>query len=167
MPEVSVIIGSDSDYEVIKPALEELERLKISYELRVLSAHRSPDLLREYIRGAERRGIKVFIAGAGMSAHLPGVIASYTTLPVIGVPTGGMLSGLDALFSMVQMPGGVPVAVMGVGKAGAKNAGILAGQILALSDPGLKKRLKTRRKNLQKQVLEKQDRLLEKIKKEK
>jgi len=167
MPEVSVIIGSDSDYEAIKPALEELERLKISYELRVLSAHRSPDLLREYIRGAERRGIRLFIAGAGMSAHLPGVIASYTVLPVIGVPTGGMLSGLDALFSMVQMPGGVPVAVMGVGKAGAKNAGILAGQILALSDPGLKKRLKTRRKNLQKQVLEKQDRLLEKIKKEK
>ena len=167
MPKVSVIIGSDSDYEIIQPALEELEKLKIDYELRVLSAHRTPELLREYILKAEKRGVRVFIAGAGMSAHLAGVIASYTTLPVIGVPTGGMLSGLDALLSMVQMPGGVPVAVMGMGKAGARNAGILAGQILALSDAGLRKRIKTHRQKLKKQVLEKQARLLEKIKQEK
>ncbi len=124
-------------------AAKVLEAFQVSYELVVASAHRQPRRVREYAETAEARGLKVIIGGAGMSAHLPGVVASLTTLPVIGVPLGGSsLAGLDALFSISQMPGGVPVACMAIGKAGAKNAGILAAEILALSDRKIARRVR-------------------------
>ncbi len=163
MAQVAVIIGSDSDYENIKSCLDELLSLGIEYELRVLSAHRTPEELVRYVKNAEKRGIKLFIAGAGRSAHLPGVIAGYTTLPVIGVPLSGMLDGLDALLSIVQMPQGVPVATMAVGKAGAKNAAILAGEILAISNPELKNKLKQKKKELKQKVKQREKQLLNKI----
>jgi len=163
MAQVAVIIGSDSDYENIKPCLDELLSLGIEYELRVLSAHRTPEELVRYVKSAEKRGIKLFIAGAGRSAHLPGVIAGHTTLPVIGVPLSGMLDGLDALLSIVQMPQGVPVATMAVGKAGAKNAAILAGEILAISNPELKNKLKQKKKELKQKVKQREKQLLNKI----
>ena len=119
-----------------------LERFGVAHEARLLSAHRQPEATAEYARGARRRGLRVLIAAAGMAAHLPGVVASLTTLPVIGVPLcGSALEGQDALLSMVQMPSGVPVATLAVGKAGAKNAGLLAVQILALQDPSLTRKL--------------------------
>jgi 5-(carboxyamino)imidazole ribonucleotide mutase len=128
-------MGSESDREVMEICLGELEKLGVRCELRVSSAHRMPDATREYIADAQRRGAKVFIAGAGMAAALPGFIASLTTRPVIGIPIpSGMPDGLDALLSMVQMPPGVPVATVAVGRAGAKNAAVLAAEILALED---------------------------------
>ena len=128
---VGVVIGSKTDTELIQPALDMLKQLGIDYELSVISAHRNPEKVREYGLGAEKRGLKVIIAAAGKAAHLPGVIASWTTLPVIGVPLpSGELEGVDALLSISQMPGGVPVACMGVGKSGAKNAALFAVQIL-------------------------------------
>jgi len=128
---VGVVIGSKTDTELIQPALDMLKQLGIDYELSVISAHRNPEKVREYGLGAEKRGLKVIIAAAGKAAHLPGVIASWTTLPVIGVPLpSGELEGVDALLSISQMPGGVPVACMGIGKSGAKNAALFAAQIL-------------------------------------
>ena len=128
---VGVIIGSKTDTELIQPALDILKQLGIDYELSVISAHRNPEKVREYGLQAEKRGLKVIIAAAGKAAHLPGVMASWTTLPVVGVPLpGGELDGVDALLSVSQMPGGVPVACMGVGKSGAKNAALFAAQIL-------------------------------------
>lgn len=128
---VGVVIGSKTDIELIQPALDMLKQLGIDYELSVISAHRNPEKAREYGLQAEKRGLKVIIAAAGKSAHLPGVMASWTTLPVVGVPLpGGELKGVDALLSISQMPGGVPVACMGVGKSGAKNAALFAAQIL-------------------------------------
>ncbi|MCK5181537.1 MAG: 5-(carboxyamino)imidazole ribonucleotide mutase [Dehalococcoidia bacterium] len=128
---VGVVIGSKTDTELIQPALDMLKQLGIDYELSVISAHRNPEKAREYGLQAEKRGLKVIIAAAGKSAHLPGVMASWTTLPVVGVPLpGGELKGVDALLSISQMPGGVPVACMGVGKSGAKNAALFAAQIL-------------------------------------
>lgn len=133
--QVAVLMGSESDREVMEICLGELEKLGVRCELRVSSAHRMPDATREYIADAQRRGAKVFIAGAGMAAALPGFIASLTTRPVIGIPIpSGMPDGLDALLSMVQMPPGVPVATVAVGRAGAKNAAVLAAEILALED---------------------------------
>ena len=128
---VGVVIGSRTDTELIQPALDVLKQLGIDYELSVISAHRNPEKAREYGLQAEKRGLKVIIAAAGKSAHLPGVMASWTTLPVVGVPLpSGELKGVDALLSISQMPGGVPVACMGVGKSGAKNAALFAAQIL-------------------------------------
>ena len=139
---VLIIMGSKSDVKVMEKAAEVLGQLKISYRMETCSAHRNPEKTKNLATSAEKKGIKVIIAGAGMAAHLPGVIASYTNLPVIGVPlSASPLSGLDSLFSIVQMPSGVPVATVSIGEAGAKNAAVLAIQILALSDEKLKKRL--------------------------
>ena len=130
---VGVVIGSKRDTELIQPALDMLKELGIEYEFSVISAHRNPDRAREYGMEAEKRGLKVLIAGAGYAAHLPGVLASWTNLPVIGVPLPTSdLKGVDALFSIAQMPGGVPVACTGIGASGAKNAALLAAQILGL-----------------------------------
>jgi phosphoribosylaminoimidazole carboxylase PurE protein len=140
MARVGVIIGSESDYEVMKNTLAVLDELGIGWEFKVASAHRTPDAVREFAEGADGRGLEVIIAGAGMAAHLAGAVAAHTALPVIAVPLpGGALDGLDALLSSVQMPAGVPVAVVAVGTAGAVNAAVLAAEILALKYPGVKK----------------------------
>ena len=130
---VGIVVGSKTDTELIQPALDTLKQLGVDYELSVISGHRNPEKLKEYGLGAEKRGLKVIIAAAGRAAHLPGVLASWTTLPVIGVPLPtSELKGIDALLSISQMPGGVPVACMGIGKGGAKNAALLAAQILGM-----------------------------------
>ena len=137
-PVVSIVMGSDSDLEIMREAAKALEEFGIAYEIDVTSAHRSPRRTSEYAHGAAARGIKVIIAGAGGAAHLAGVIAAESTLPVIGVPVpSSSLQGLDSLLATVQMPAGIPVATVAIGKAGAANAGILAAQMLALSDAGL------------------------------
>ena len=154
-PVVGVIMGSTSDWETMKNACDVLEELNINYEKRVVSAHRTPDLMFEYAESARERGIKVIIAGAGGAAHLPGMVAAKTTLPVIGVPVQSKaLNGLDSLLSIVQMPGGVPVATVAIGKAGATNAGLLAAQVLSIQDQEVYLALETRRENTTKQVLE-------------
>lgn len=141
--QVAIMIGSDSDLAVMKSAVDVLNQMGVKSEVRVLSAHRTPDAAAEYVTSATQRGVKVFIAGAGMAAHLAGAVAANTTRPVIGVPlSGSALNGLDALYATVQMPGGVPVATMAIGKAGAKNAGLLACQILALSDEKLNQKMR-------------------------
>jgi len=146
---ILVIMGSKSDQLIMSKGTEILEKFKIPYQMEICSAHRNPEKTKNLAESAEKKGIKVIIAGAGMAAHLPGVIASYTNLPVIGVPlNASSLSGMDSLFSMVQMPSGVPVATMSIGEAGAKNAAILAIQILALSDEKLKKRLEKFKQDL-------------------
>ena len=151
-PLVGIIMGSDSDLGVMQPAAEVLAELGVASELRVISAHRTPLQAADYAQGAEARGLKVIIAGAGGAAHLPGVTAALTALPVIGVPVlGKSLNGLDSLLSIVQMPAGVPVATVGV-NAG-KNAGLLAAQMIALADPELAKRLKAWRKAAEAKVL--------------
>jgi 5-(carboxyamino)imidazole ribonucleotide mutase len=144
---VAIIMGSRSDWPTLKHAADALDALGVAYEAKVVSAHRTPDRLYAFARGAKAAGFKVVIAGAGGAAHLPGMAASMTELPVLGVPVRSeALSGLDSLLSIVQMPGGVPVATLAVGHAGAKNAGILAAQILALADDGLAERLAAYRK---------------------
>jgi 5-(carboxyamino)imidazole ribonucleotide mutase len=136
---VGVVIGSKTDTEMIQPALDMLKQLGIDYELSVISAHRNPEKARAYSLEAEKRGLKVIIAAAGKAAHLPGVMASWTTLPVVGVPLpSGELEGVDALLSISQMPGGVPVACMGVGKSGVKNAALFAAQILGTESKELR-----------------------------
>jgi len=141
-PRVGIVMGSDSDLAVMEEAGAALDELGVGYTTTIASAHRAPDLLRAWIRKAETQGIRVIIAGAGGAAHLAGVVASETLLPVIGVPLdSSALHGWDALLATVQMPAGVPVATMAIGKAGAKNAGVLAARILALQDEGLAKRL--------------------------
>ncbi len=144
-PVVGILMGSDSDLPVMQEAADMLKKFGIPYEMTVSSAHRTPLRTSRYARGAEKRGIRIIIAGAGSAAHLAGFIAAETILPVIGVPIDSSLSGLDSLLSTVQMPGGVPVASMAIGKAGAKNAGIFAAEILSISDPKLKARLKAYR----------------------
>jgi 5-(carboxyamino)imidazole ribonucleotide mutase len=142
-PLVGVIMGSKSDWETMKHAADVLERFGVPHESRVVSAHRTPDWLAEYARSAEDRGLEVIVAGAGGAAHLPGMVASHTTVPVIGVPVQSRsLNGLDSLLSIVQMPGGVPVATMAIGVAGATNAGLLAVAMLAVRRPELRKALK-------------------------
>jgi phosphoribosylaminoimidazole carboxylase PurE protein len=149
-PLVGIVYGSVSDEPVMHECTMLLESFGIPFETHLLSAHRRPAATAEYAREARRRGLRVLIAGAGMAAHLPGVLASLTTLPVIGIPLcGSALEGLDALYSMVQMPSGVPVATVAVGKAGAKNAAILAAQILALSDAALTRRLDEMKRRLE------------------
>jgi phosphoribosylaminoimidazole carboxylase PurE protein len=153
---VGIIIGSDSDVEVMQEAAKVLRQFEIPFEMGVYSAHRSPHRTTDYVKSARERGLKIIIAGAGSSAHLAGVTAAETTLPVIGVPIGSSpLSGFDSLLSTVQMPPGVPVATMGVGKSGATNAAIFATQILALEDETLMKRLVDYKHNLEKSVAEK------------
>ncbi len=154
-PLVGIIMGSRSDLEIMREADLVLDALKIPFETTILSAHRTPDETVAYAGKAEKRGLKVIIAGAGGAAHLAGVVTSHTLLPVIGVPIdSGPLKGLDALLSTVQMPGGVPVATVSIGKAGAKNAALLSAEIIAIGDRALKTRLKRYRARLAKAVLE-------------
>lgn len=141
-PEVAIIMGSRSDWPTMKLAAERLDQLGVAWEAKVVSAHRTPQRLYDFATNAKAAGHKVIIAGAGGAAHLPGMAASMTDLPVLGVPVQSKaLKGMDSLLSIVQMPGGVPVATLAIGEAGAANAGILAAQILALSDPALAERL--------------------------
>jgi 5-(carboxyamino)imidazole ribonucleotide mutase len=143
---VGIVMGSRSDWDTLRAASEVLEALQIPHECRVVSAHRTPGLMVEYAQGAMARGLHVLIAGAGGAAHLPGMIAALTTLPVLGVPVQSKaLQGLDSLLSIVQMPRGVPVGTLAIGAAGAANAGLLAAQILALHDPALRDRLQALR----------------------
>lgn len=154
-PKIGVIMGSSSDWETMKHACDILDELQVLYEKKVVSAHRTPDLMFEYAEAARGRGIQVIIAGAGGAAHLPGMVAAKTTLPVIGVPVQSRaLNGLDSLLSIVQMPGGVPVATVAIGKAGATNAGLLAAQILSTTDTELANKLDARREATKLQVLE-------------
>jgi 5-(carboxyamino)imidazole ribonucleotide mutase len=141
-PLVGIIMGSQSDWETLRHAAEMLERLAVPCETRIVSAHRTPDRLRDYAGNARRRGLKVIIAGAGGAAHLPGMCAAWTPLPVLGVPVEShSLKGMDSLLSIVQMPAGVPVGTLAIGRAGAVNAALLAAAILALADPDLATRL--------------------------
>ncbi len=152
-PKVIIVMGSANDLPVMEEAGKALAELGVAYEMRVASAHRTPEKAAELARGAYGRGIKVIIAGAGMAAHLAGAMAANTTLPVIGVPLeGGALGGIDALLSTAQMPAGIPVAAVAIGKPGARNAGILAAQMLALSDDKLAQRLVEQRDEMKKKV---------------
>ncbi|WP_439444057.1 5-(carboxyamino)imidazole ribonucleotide mutase [Listeria aquatica] len=158
--EIGVIMGSTSDWETMKKACLILDELEISYEKKVVSAHRTPDMMFQYAETARERGIKVIIAGAGGAAHLPGMVAAKTTLPVIGVPVQSKaLNGLDSLLSIVQMPGGVPVATVAIGESGATNAGLLAAQILSISNGTITGRLAKRRATLEENVQESSDSL--------
>jgi len=155
-PEVGIVMGSDSDLEIMKAAAEVLDEFDIAYEMTVASAHRSPQRAAEFATGAPQKGMKVIIAGAGHAAHLAGVLAAHTSLPVIGVPIdSSCLQGLDALLATVQMPPGIPVATMAIGKSGARNAGILAVQILATSDPQLSEKLHQFKQDMARQVEQK------------
>jgi len=160
-PLVGILMGSDSDLPVMQEAASMLQEFGIEYEMSIASAHRTPKKVLEYSQTAEKRGIKVIIAGAGWAAHLAGVIASQTTLPVIGVPMDSSpLKGIDALLATVQMPGGVPVATMSLGKGGAKNAGIFAAQIIGTSDVKVANRLKVFKVEMEREVEEKAKRLM-------
>jgi 5-(carboxyamino)imidazole ribonucleotide mutase len=159
-PLVSIVMGSDSDLEIMREAGKALDEFGIAYEMDVTSAHRSPDRTADYARKAAGRGIRVIIAGAGGAAHLAGVIAAHTTLPVIGVPIPSTsLQGMDSLLATVQMPAGIPVATVAIGKPGATNAGILAAQILGLADAAIAKRLGAHKEKLARGVEEKSKKL--------
>jgi phosphoribosylaminoimidazole carboxylase PurE protein len=148
-PKVAILMGSDSDLPVMAEAARMLESLDVPYELEITSAHRTPERTSEIVRGAPARGVRVFVVGAGGAAHLAGVVAAHTTLPVLGVPLpSSELQGLDALLSTVQMPAGIPVGTLAIGKAGAANAAILAAEILALSDEALAGRLTAARREM-------------------
>lgn len=158
--QVGVIMGSQSDWDTMKHACDVLDELQISYEKKVVSAHRTPDLMFQYAEQAAERGLKVIIAGAGGAAHLPGMVAAKTMIPVIGVPVkSSNLNGLDSLLSIVQMPGGIPVATVAIGKAGATNAGLLAGQMIGVFDEQVQQRVQARRDAIRDQVLESSDAL--------
>ena len=164
-PVVSIVMGSDSDLEIMREAGKSLEDFGIPYEIDVTSAHRSPDRTADYARKAGDRGIRVIIAGAGGAAHLAGVIAAHTTLPVIGVPISATsLNGLDSLLATVQMPAGIPVATVAIGKPGATNAGILAAQILGVADSAIAQKLHAHKEKLAKGVEEKSKKLKESLK---
>ena len=157
-PVVGIVMGSRSDWETMKHSEETLQRLGVSYEVRVVSAHRTPDLLFDYAEKAAARGIKVIIAGAGGAAHLPGMLAAKTALPVLGVPVQSKtLNGIDSLLSIVQMPAGIPVATFAIGSAGAVNAALCAASMLALSDPRAAKAVETFRRAQTEQVLSQPD----------
>ena len=163
-PFVAVMMGSDSDFPVMKATLEVLDAFGVGYEVRVSSAHRTPAETRDFVLDAQARGCAVFIAAAGMAAHLAGAVAALTVRPVIGVPVdAGPLRGEDALLSTVQMPGGIPVATVAIGKAGAKNAGYLAVQILALADDSLASELGAERGRNAAEILRRNDALQEKL----
>ena len=153
---VGVVMGSTSDTDVMQGCIDMLQEFEIPHEVRILSAHRTPEATREYVMGASDRGIEVMIAGAGWAAHLAGFIAGHTTLPVIGVPIDSSpLSGMDALLATVQMPPGIPVATVAIGKGGAKNAGVLAAQILALKHASIAEKLSNYRRELTQKAVEK------------
>lgn len=153
-PRVAVLMGSKSDWETMRHAVETLQHLGIVHEQRVVSAHRTPDLMADFAREAAGRGIQVIIAGAGGAAHLPGMVAAHTALPVLGVPVESrVLKGVDSLLSIVQMPAGIPVATLAIGPAGAKNAGLVAASILALHDPSIRRALQRFRKKQTAEVL--------------
>lgn len=152
---VAILMGSQSDREVMQPAADRLKELRVGYEWSVISAHRAPEELHNYIKDAESRGITVFIAGAGGAAHLPGVVASFTTRPVIGVPVHtSKLNGLDSLLSIVNMPKGVPVATMAIGPAGAANAGVFAASLIGLANESVAQRVKELRESSKKKLVE-------------
>ena len=154
-PKIGVIMGSKSDWETMKYTCDILDELAVPYEKKVVSAHRTPDFMFEYAERAQEKGLEVIIAGAGGAAHLPGMVAAKTLLPVIGIPVQSKaLNGMDSLLSIVQMPGGVPVATMAIGKAGAMNAGLLAAQMLGVHDKSLMKRIEERRDNIRDAALE-------------
>jgi 5-(carboxyamino)imidazole ribonucleotide mutase len=152
-PLVAVLMGSRSDWETLEHCVETLKKLRIPHEVRVLSAHRTPEALEAYVAEVESRGARVFVAAAGGAAHLAGVVASKTLHPVIGIPMGTQLGGLDSLLSTVQMPAGIPVATVAIGRAGAINAALLAGEILALADPELSTRLAAHREEQAQKIL--------------
>ena len=159
-PLVGVIMGSTSDWETMREAAGVLEQFGVPHERRVVSAHRTPDWMRDYSRSAEERGLEVIIAGAGGAAHLPGMVAAHTLLPVLGVPVQSRaLNGMDSLLSIVQMPGGVPVGTLAIGPAGAKNAGLLAVRILATTRPELREQLRQFHDEQTRQVMENSDSL--------
>ena len=163
MTKIGVIMGSISDWETMKHACDVLDELGLAYEKEIISAHRTPDDMFEYAKGAKAKGLRVIIAGAGGAAHLPGMVASQTVLPVIGVPVQSKaLDGMDSLLSIVQMPGGVPTATVAIGKAGAKNAGILAAQIIGTSDEAVSKQLEDYRARMRDKVSEMRDELANK-----
>lgn len=163
MAQVGVIMGSISDWDTMEHTCKVLDELNIAYEKDVISAHRTPDAMFNYAKSAREKGLKVIIAGAGGAAHLPGMVASQTTLPVIGVPVQSKaLNGLDSLLSIVQMPGGVPTATVAIGKAGAINAGILAGQIIGAFDESVAEALETYRRMMRENVAEMREQLDEK-----
>lgn len=160
-PKVGVIMGSKSDWETMKLACDILDELQVPYEKKVVSAHRTPDFMFEYAEEAEARGLQVIIAGAGGAAHLPGMVASKTLVPVIGVPIQSRaLKGMDSLLSIVQMPGGVPVATMAIGTAGATNAGLYAAQIVSLTDDKVKQAISNRREKMKQIALESSSELI-------
>lgn len=162
-PLVGIVMGSDSDLEVMQEAVKTLEKFAIGYEINIISAHRSPQKAHEYARSAEERGLEVIIAAAGGAAHLAGVMAAWTTLPIIGVPMQTPLSGgLDSLLSTVQMPAGVPVATVAIGKAGARNSAVLAAQILGLKHPQIRQELKSYKKQVAKETEGKNKKLKDK-----
>jgi phosphoribosylaminoimidazole carboxylase PurE protein len=162
---VSIVMGSDSDLEIMREAGKALDNFGIGYEIDITSAHRSPERTAEYASKAAARGIRVIIAGAGGAAHLAGVIAAHTTLPVIGVPIPSTsLNGMDSLLATVQMPAGIPVATVAIGKPGATNAGILAAQMIALADSSIAKKLEAHKRKLAVEVEEKSKKLRSKVK---
>ena len=164
-PQVGIIMGSDSDWPKIKGVAAALEEFNVAFEVNVMSAHRTPEVVSEYVSGALGRGLKVIIAAAGGAAHLAGVAAAHTTLPIIGLPVPTPdLGGLDSLLSTVQMPGDVPVATVAVGMGGPRNAGLLAVQILALADDGLQEKLQQFKKNLTKKIAAKNEKLKDSLK---
>ena len=163
-PKVGILMGSDSDWPAMKGCADLLGQFDVPFEVRILSAHRSPDDTAEYAKTAQDRGLQIIIAAAGMAAHLAGAVAAQTTLPVIGIPMAtGSLQGVDALISTVQMPPGIPVATVGIGAAGAKNAALLAVQILALKDKDLAKKLADHKIKLAQSVKEKNQKLQDEI----
>ncbi|MCP4325874.1 MAG: 5-(carboxyamino)imidazole ribonucleotide mutase [Alteromonadales bacterium] len=163
-PFVAILMGSDSDLPVMQATIDILKQFDIQHEVRVRSAHRTPDAAKAYVKDAEERGCKVFVCAAGLAAHLAGAVAGMTTRPVIGVPVDcGPLQGHDALLSTVMMPGGIPVATVAIGKAGAKNAGYLAAQILGVADPAMADKVKAERVANAKALLAKDDALQAKL----
>jgi len=161
---VAILMGSDSDLPVMESAIDTLTKLGITFEVKVSSAHRTPEATHTYVKDADARGCGAFICAAGMAAHLAGAVAAATTKPVIGVPINSSLDGLDALLSTVQMPGGIPVATVAIGKAGAKNAAYLAGQILATADADLARRIRDEREANKQAVIAKDAALQERFK---
>lgn len=161
---IGIILGSDSDFPTMEKGIQILDQYRIPYEIEVSSAHRTPERTREIIRKFEEQKVQVIIAAAGGAAHLPGVVAAHTLIPVLGVPIDSKLSGIDSLYSIIQMPGGIPVATFGIGNSGALNAVLFSIHILSLNDDKLKKRLARFREEQKKQVIAKSERLKKKIK---
>lgn len=161
---IGIILGSDSDFPQVEKAIELMKNFHYPFEIEVSSAHRTPERTKKIIADYEKKGVKIIIAAAGGAAHLPGVIAAHTLLPVLGVPINSLLSGVDSLYSIVQMPAGVPVATFGIGEAGATNAVLFALEILSLNDESLRKKLILFRKNQQEKVLNKSKKLKQKLK---